>query len=76
MQPRAFLPELERIYQSGRMKNLVLILNDVNFKKGRYNTGYGYGYGYGYGASYSYERSGNHTRRAKNLLSRLKPGKN
>ena len=41
-----------------------------------YNTGYGYGYGYGYGASYSYERSGNHTRRAKNLLSRLKPGKN
>ena len=54
------------------MKNLGLILNDVNFKKGRYSPGYGYGYG----ASYSYERSGNHTRRAKNLLSRLKPGKN
>lgn len=46
VQTRDFLPELEKMYQNDRFKNLCIVLNDVNEKNKRYGSGYGYGYGY------------------------------
>ena len=43
---RRFLPELERLHQEQRFKNLCIIINDAHLEKKKY----GYGYGYGYGA--------------------------
>ncbi len=45
---RRILPELEKMYQQNRFKNLCLILNAVQNKDLRYGYGYGYGYGYNY----------------------------
>jgi capsular exopolysaccharide synthesis family protein len=48
---RRQLPELERLYQQGKFKNMAVVLNAVNYQ----HTGYGYyGYGYQYGYSYGY----------------------
>ena len=39
----------------GRMKNLSIVLNDLNLDASKYRYGYGtYGYGYGYGAKHGY----------------------
>lgn len=46
VQDRAFLPELERMHQNKRMKNLAIVVNDAD-KKSKIHYGYGYGYGYG-----------------------------
>ncbi len=44
---------LEDAKKEGNLKNLGIILNDVQIKKGYgYSHGYGYGYGYGYGQGY------------------------
>lgn len=43
---RRQLPDLEKLYRQGKFKNMCLILNGVDYKKG-----YGYGYRYGYGYS-------------------------
>ncbi|MCH3939916.1 MAG: polysaccharide biosynthesis tyrosine autokinase [Bacteroidales bacterium] len=46
---RRMLPELEKVYRSGQLKNMSLVLNGSITKSGRYGYGgYGYGYGYGY----------------------------
>ena len=42
---KRMLPELQELYDSGKMKNMSLLLNGIDYVK----TGYGYGYGYGYG---------------------------
>lgn len=60
VQNRDFLPELERMYQNNRFKNLCIVLNDVKFEPGYHSYGYGYGYGYG------------HNKRKTGLLSRFK----
>ena len=44
---RRMLPELEKIYHNGQLKNMSLILNGAISNKVGY-SGYGYGYGYGY----------------------------
>ena len=44
---RRMLPELEKIYHSGQLNNMSLILNGAITNKIGYG-GYGYGYGYGY----------------------------
>lgn len=46
---RAQLPEIERFYTNGKLKNMAMILNGTDREKGRYGYGYGSGYGYGYG---------------------------
>lgn len=47
---RRQLPEIEKLYQTGKLSHLAIVLNGVSFG-GRYGYGgYGYGnYGYGYG---------------------------
>lgn len=50
MQNRDILPNLERLYQEDRFKNLCIVLNDVDPEDPYKSSGYGYGYGYGYGA--------------------------
>ena len=42
---KRMLPELQELYDSGKMKNMSILLNGKAYVK----TGYGYGYGYGYG---------------------------
>ena len=57
---RAMLPELNKIYQKGRFKNMSLVLNATETSSGRYGYKYGYKYGYhyGYGNSYHYGNDG------------------
>ena len=45
---RRMLPELEKIYRSGQLNNMSLVLNGAIVKTSGYG-GYGYGYGDGYG---------------------------
>ena len=54
---RSMLPELEKIYNEKRFKNLSVILNGTESAGGRYGYRYGfrygYRYGYGHGSYYS-----------------------
>jgi capsular exopolysaccharide synthesis family protein len=50
---RRQLPELERLYQQNKFKNMSVILNAVNYKQAGYGY-YGYGYRYGYSYGYGY----------------------
>ncbi len=43
------LEYLNRITAEGSLKNVYLIVNDVDIENSRYGNKYGYGYGYGYG---------------------------
>ncbi|MDR1258509.1 MAG: polysaccharide biosynthesis tyrosine autokinase [Tannerellaceae bacterium] len=48
------LPELERLHQQEKFRNMSIILNAVNYRKAGYGYyGYGYQYGYSYGYGYS-----------------------
>lgn len=46
VQERAFLPELEHMYQDHRFKSLSIVLNGVDPECGYHGYGYGYGYAY------------------------------
>jgi capsular exopolysaccharide synthesis family protein len=48
---KRMLPEVEKIYNQNKLKNMSVILNAVDYKRSGYGYGsYGYGaYGYGYG---------------------------
>lgn len=46
VQERAFLPELEHMYQDRRFKSLSIVLNGVDPERGYHGYGYGYGYAY------------------------------
>jgi capsular exopolysaccharide synthesis family protein len=46
---RRMLPELERIYKSGKFTNLAILLNGSNMSSGKYYGHYGHTYRYGYG---------------------------
>lgn len=50
---RRALPEVEKIYKEGKLRNMSLILNGTMYKHGTYGYHYGYGYGYGYGDGYN-----------------------
>lgn len=41
------LPDLQELYESGKMPNMSVLLNGIDPEK----QGYGYGYGYGYGSN-------------------------
>lgn len=54
---RSMLPQLEKIFDEKRFKNIAFILNGTRNDRGRYgySHSYRYGYGYGYGYGYNYE---------------------
>ena len=45
---RGYLRSIQDYYETDRLKNVSVVLNDI------YKTGPGYGYGYNYGYNYSY----------------------
>ena len=53
---RSMLPELDRLYEEKKYRNMSFILNGSRNDQGRYGYShtyrYGYGYGYGYGDNY------------------------
>ncbi|MFI3263723.1 MAG: polysaccharide biosynthesis tyrosine autokinase [Rikenellaceae bacterium] len=49
------LPELQALYESGKVNNMSVLVNSVDFNNIGYGYGYGYGSSYGYGYSYNYE---------------------
>ena len=51
---RTMLPELEKLYEQKKYKNMSFILNGTTSNQGRYGYSHGYRYGYGYGYSYGY----------------------
>lgn len=53
---RSMLPELERLYEEKKYRNMGLVLNATIAEGSRYGYKYGYGYGYGYG-NYSHYTS-------------------
>ena len=52
--PKAFIRSIDEYYQSGKLKNMSILLNDI-YKSG---LGYGYGQGYAYHYGYSYGYGG------------------
>lgn len=75
MQEKAFLPELEKMYQDKKMRNLCLILNDSDAKSRKKGYGYGYGYGYGqygYGYGYGYTQERKTQKLGSGLLGKLR----
>lgn len=46
---RRQLPDIEKLYQEKKLKNMALVLNGANPERHGYGYGYSYGYGYGYG---------------------------
>lgn len=51
---RSMLPQLEKIYDEKKFKNMVFILNGTRNDQGRYGYSHTYRYGYGYGYGYGY----------------------
>lgn len=50
---RRQLPDIERLYTTGRFRNMSIVLNGASAQNGYgYRHGYGYGYGYGYGPNH------------------------
>lgn len=43
---RRQLPDIEKLYQEKKLKNMALVLNGANPERHGYSYGYGYGYGY------------------------------
>ncbi len=58
---RSMLPELDRVYEERKYRNMAVILNGTRNDQGRYGYShtyrYGYGYGYGYGYNYGTSKS-------------------
>lgn len=54
---RSMLPEIDRLYEEKKYRNMAFILNGTRNDKGRYgySHSYRYGYGYGYGYGYNYD---------------------
>ncbi len=56
--PKEFVQSINEYYQSGKLKNISILLNDI-YKSGLgygYGQGYAYNYGYGYGYGYGSKR--------------------
>jgi Mrp family chromosome partitioning ATPase len=54
---RNTLELVEQLYRNGKLKNLAIIINDINVT-GYYGYGMRYGYSLGYGYSYGYNYYG------------------
>lgn len=46
---RSSIMHVNDLYNAGKVRDLSLLLNDVNLNRSGYGYGFGYGYGYGYG---------------------------
>ena len=46
---KRFFTNVQKLHDSGKLKNLAFVMNDVDFKRSNYRY---YGYGYGYGSRY------------------------
>lgn len=59
---RSLVHEIQQIADSGRLKNVAVVLNGTKYEKSSYShhRGYGYGYRYGYGYGYGYHKSYGH----------------
>lgn len=58
--PKDFVKSIDEYYQSGKLKNVSILLNDI-YKSGLgygYGQGYAYHYGYSYGYGYGSKRKG------------------
>ncbi len=51
---RSMLPELDRLYEEKKYRNMSFILNGTRNDQGRYGYSHSYRYGYGYGYGYGY----------------------
>lgn len=56
---RSMLPELDRLYDEKKYRNMAFILNGTRNDQGRYGYSHSYKYGYGYGYGYGYNYSNN-----------------
>ena len=54
---KRLLPEIQNIYDSGKLHNMALVLNGISDSH-VYGSGYGYGYGYGYYGYSTYYENG------------------
>lgn len=68
---RRQLPDIERLYTSGKFSNMSIILNGSSSNNG-YGYRHGYGYQYGYGYHYGHSEDGEQKSKKKSLLDRLK----
>lgn len=55
---KMFTQILDKLKNESNIKNLAVVLNDVDISKKIYSYNYGYGYGYGYGSGYYSEEDG------------------
>lgn len=55
---RFMLPQLDKLYDEKKFKNMAIILNGTNSNNGRYGYSHSYRYGYGYGYGYGYNYGG------------------
>ena len=55
---RSMLPELDRLYEEKKYRNMSFILNGTRNDQGRYGYSHSYRYGYGYGYGYGYNYGG------------------
>lgn len=46
---RTMIPEVQKLYDSGKYKNIAILLNGTDVGIGKYGSRYGYRYGYSYG---------------------------
>ena len=65
---KRMLPEVERLHQSGKLKNMALLLNGATYSEKGYGYGYGYGYGNGYGYGYGNEEDTKKNRSLKKKM--------
>jgi hypothetical protein len=68
---RRQLPDIERLYTSGKFSNMSIILNGSSSNNG-YGYRHGYGYQYGYGYHYGHSDDSEQKSKKKSLLDRLK----
>jgi capsular exopolysaccharide synthesis family protein len=68
---RRQLPDIERLYTSGKFSNMSIILNGSSSNNG-YGYRHGYGYQYGYGYHYGHSEDGEQKSKKKSLLDRFK----
>lgn len=62
------LEKINLLYSEGKVKNLGMVINDLNYKDAKY-YGYGNSYGYGYGNSYGYYEEG---KEEKNIMKKIR----
>ncbi len=59
---RSMLPQVDKLYEEKKYKNMAIILNGTSSGHSRYGYShsyrYGYGYGYGYGYNYNHDKKG------------------